>query len=197
MKKISIILCVVISFLMVSCCCMKTKNAPPPVPQKHEAPKFVSVQPKIVSMDAITFVGMEKRFTFDAMSGISVFWMNFMKVSDQIQNKVDPEAAWGVSYDMDYSVQPGEFTYFVGMEISNTENIPDGMIVYVAPASKYAKFTHYGSLDKLSETYTYIYNVWFPQSGYDMGMVDGLELYGKNFDPQSSKSEMYIFVPIK
>jgi Uncharacterized protein conserved in bacteria len=176
---------------------MKTKNAPPPVPQKHEAPKFVSAQPKIVSMDAITFVGMEKRFTFDAMSGISVFWMNFMKVSDQIQNKVDPEAAWGVSYDMDYSVQPGEFTYFVGMEISNTENIPDGMIVYVAPASKYAKFTHYGSLDKLSETYTYIYNVWFPQSGYDMGMVDGLELYGKNFDPQSSKSEMYIFVPIK
>ncbi|MDP8227145.1 MAG: GyrI-like domain-containing protein, partial [Candidatus Celaenobacter polaris] len=84
-----------------------------------------------------------------------------------------------------------------GMEVSNTENIPDGMIVYVAPASKYAKFTHYGSLDKLSETYTYIYNVWFPQSGYDMGMEDGLELYGKNFDPQSSKSEMYIFVPIK
>jgi len=196
MKKISIILCVIITLgLMVSCASMK--NVAPPKPEMPEAPKFVSPQPIIVSMDAITFVGIEKRFTFDTLSEIPMLWMDFMPLEEAIQNKVKPTEAWGVSYDMDYSVQPGEFTYFVGMEVSNTENIPDGMIVYVAPASKYAKFTHYGSLDKLSETYTYIYNVWFPQSGYDMGMEDGLELYGKNFDPQSSKSEMYIFVPIK
>ena len=197
MKKINMILCLIISLILItSCACYKQKPMPLKQPMP-ESPKFVSPQPEIVSMDAITFIGMEKRFTFDAMSGIPVFWMNFMKVSDKIQNKVDPSAAWGVSYDMDYSLQPAEFTLLAGFEVSSTEDIPDGMIVHVTPASKYAKFTHYGSLDNLSETYTYIYNVWFPQSGYDMGMGNELELYDEKFNPQSDTSEMYIFVPIK
>ena len=197
MKKNSVILCIIISFLMISCCCMKTQNVAPPKPPIPEAPKFVSVQPKIVSMDAITFVGMEKSFTFDNIYEIHMLWMEFMPLEEAIQNKVKPTEAWGVSYDMDYSVQPGEFTYFVGMEVSNTENIPDGMIIYIAPASKYAKFTHYGSLDNLSETYTYIYNVWFPKSGHGMGLGNELELYDEKFNPQSDTSEMYIFIPIK
>lgn len=197
MKKISIILCVIITLgLMVSCACYKQKPMPSKQPMP-EAPKFVSAQPKIVSMDAITFVGIEKRFTFDTISEIHMLWMEFMPLEGSIQNKVKPTEAWGASYNMDYSVQPGEFTYFVGVEVSDAKNIPDGMTVHVAPASKYAKFTHYGSLDNLSETYTYIYNIWFPQSGYGMGMGNELELYGKKFNPQSDTSEMYIFVPIK
>ena len=147
-------------------------------------------------MDAITFVGMEKRFTFDMMYEIPQFWMNFMKVSHQIHNIVDPFAAWGVSYDMDYSLVPAEFTLLAGFEVSSTENIPVGMTSHMTSASKYAKFTHYGSLDKLQKTYTYIYNVWFTQSGYDEGPGDELELYNEKFNPEGKNSEMYIFVPI-
>ena len=191
------ILCLIISLiLLTSCACYKRKPMPLKQPMP-EAPKFVSAQPKIISMDAITFVGIEKRFTFDTLSEIPMLWMDFMPLEEAIQNKAKPTEAWGVSYDMDYSVQPGEFTYFVGMEVSNTDKIPDGMIVHVATASKYAKFTHYGSLENLSETYTYIYNIWFTQSGYGMGMGNELELYNEKFDPEGEDSELYIFIPIK
>ena len=148
-------------------------------------------------MNAITFVGIEKRFTFDTISEIPMLWMEFMPMEEKIRNQVKPTEAWDVSYDMDYSVQPGEFTYFVGMEVSNTDNIPDGMIIHVAPALKYAKFTHYGSLDNISASYDYIYHIWFPQSGYGMGMGNELEFYGKKFNPEGEDSEMNIFVPIK
>jgi len=191
------ILCLIISLILItSCACYKQKSMPPKQPMP-EAPKFVSPQPVIVSMDAITFVGMEKRFTFNTIAEIPMLWMDFMPLEEAIQNKVKPIEAWGVSYDMDYSVQPGEFTYFVGMEVSNTDNIPTGMIAHVTPASKYAKFTHYGSLDNLSGTYTYIYNVWLPQSGYDMGMGNELELYNEKFNPEGEDSEIFIFIPLQ
>ena len=197
MKKTSIILCVIISFLMVSCCCMKTKNAPPPVPQIPEAPQSSSPTPQIVTMDEMTLMGMEKDFTSETMMEIPNLWMEFIKVSDQIPNKANDMETWGVSYDMNYATQPFTFTYFVGFEVTNIKTIPEGMIGHVAPASKYAKFTHYGSLDNLSETYTYIYNVWFPQSGYDMGMGNELELYNKKFNPEGEDSEIFIFIPLQ
>jgi len=126
-------------FLMVSCCCMKTKNAPPPVPQIPEAPQSSSPTPQIVTMDEMTFMGMEKDFTSETMMEIPNLWMEFMKVSDQIPNKANDMETWGVSYDMNYATQPFTFTYFVGFEVTNIKTIPEGMIGHVAPASKYAK----------------------------------------------------------
>ncbi len=188
-----------ISMLIISCTCPRLKPVEnmPPEPSIPQAPKTVSPIPEIVTMGEMTLIGKEKVFTQKTMSQIPQMWMDFMGQEDQIRNMASQTEAWGASYNMDYSGQTMSFTYFCGAEVTHTNFVPEGMVVHVVPASKYAKFTHYGSLDGLSKTYGYIYNQWLPQSGYQEGSGDELELYDMDFHPDGMNSKMYIFVPIK
>ncbi|HEX37595.1 MAG TPA: AraC family transcriptional regulator [Candidatus Cloacimonetes bacterium] len=200
MKKTAIIISFFLSILLlISCVCPHPRPMTniPPEPQLPIAPKTVSPLPEIVTMDEFTLIGKEKDFTQETMKQIPQMWMDFMGQEDQIQNMASDTEAWGVSYNMDYSGSSMAFTYFVGAEVTSTDFVPEGMIVHVVPASKYAKFTHYGSLEDLSITYYYIYNKWLPQSGYDTGDGDELELYDERFNPEGINSEMFIFTPIK
>lgn len=200
MKKTAIIICLFLStLLLLSCACPRPRPMTniPPEPPMPKAPKSVSPSPEIVTMDALTMIGKEKTFTAETMMQIPHMWIDFMGQEDQIQNMASNTEAWGASYNMDYSIPTMSFTYFVGAEVTSTDFVPEGMIVHVAPASKYAKFTHYGPLEDLSLTYDYIYNKWLPQSGYQVGYGNELELYDEDFNPSGVNSKMYIFIPIQ
>lgn len=200
MKKIAIIISFfLLILLLISCACPRPRPMTniPPEPQLLIAPKTVSPLPEIVTMDELTMIGKEQDFTQETMMQIPQMWMDFMGQEDQIQNMASNTEAWGASYNMDYSGPTMSFTYFVGAEVTSTDFVPKGMIVHVAPASKYAKFTHYGPLEDLSITYDYIYNKWLPQSGYNAGSGNELELYDQDFNPSGMNSKMYIFIPIQ
>ena len=200
MKKTTIIISFFLSMLLLLSCASqgpKPMTNMPPEPPIPKAPKTVSPLPELLTMDEMTMIGKEKQFTQENMMEIPMMWMDFMGQEDQIQNIASNTEAWGVSYNMDYSGPSISFTYFVGAEVTSTDFIPEGMIVHVAPASKYAKFTHYGPLEDLPTTYDYIYNQWLPQSGYNAGSGNELELYNQDFNPSGMNSKMYIFIPIQ
>ena len=83
------------------------------------------------------------------------------------------------------------------MPVTEIGEIPEGMTWKNIPAGLYAKFTHKGSLENLSETYAFIFNQWLPNSGYmyDPSKVD-FEWYDERFDMGESESEFDIYVPI-
>jgi len=201
MKKAIIITLIVSLFLMISCACPKPKQTPmtnmPPEPELPKPPKTVSPLPDIVSMDEMTLVGYEKDFDGETMAEIPSMWMTLMQSVDEIKNRANDTEAWGSSYNMNYGGDSFTFTYFAGYEVTDATDVPEGMVVHVVPASKYAKFAHYGSLDGLSQTYSYIYGGWMPQSGYEQGPGDELELYNEDFNHTGLNSTMYIFVPIQ
>jgi predicted transcriptional regulator YdeE len=72
------------------------------------------------------------------------------------------------------------------------------MVYRQVPAYKYAVFTHHGKLDKLGETYQFVYNTGLAQAGlkphpdkFDM------EVYDEAFKAGSDESIFYIYVAIE
>ena len=81
--------------------------------------------------------------------------------------------------------------------VNSTDDIPEGMTYKNIPAHKYAKFTHKGKLDKLGETYNYIYQNWLPKSEYKHdGKAIELEWYDNRFKVDSDESEFDIYISI-
>ncbi len=199
MKRITIICLITSLFIVVSCACPRPEPMTnmPPEPELPKAPKTVSPLPEIVSMKEITLIGLEKEFDGENMAEIPSMWMKLMQVENQIENRANNTEAWGASYNMNYGADTFSFTYFAGYEVTDTGIVPEGMVVHVVPASKYAKFSHYGSLNNLTQTYSYIYYGWLPQSGYTEGTGNELELYDERFNPEGDDSEMFIYIPIK
>ena len=76
---------------------------------------------------------------------------------------------------------------------------PKGEIgVKEIPGGKFAVFTFIGSYDRLDTAFNTIYRKWLPESGYELRMEPGFEIYKSNPDntsPDKLKTEIYI--PIK
>ena len=57
------------------------------------------------------------------------------------------------------------FSVMVGSPVPDFSNLPEALAQTTLRPGKYAVFTHRGSLDKLLQTYQYIYGTWLPSSG--------------------------------
>lgn len=89
-------------------------------------------------------------------------------------------------------------SYFIGVEASSFDEIPEGMTTKILKGGKYAVFTHRGKVDTLRMTYDYIWGTWLICSGIELDQRDDFELYNERFlgiDKEDSVIEIYI--PIK
>lgn len=75
------------------------------------------------------------------------------------------------------------FDYYMGVEVSNFENVPEGMKTYIIPASKYVvvSFIKRGNKDGL-DVAGFTLNKWIPENGYTFnnGIAPFMN-YGKKF----------------
>lgn len=161
------------------------------------------MEPKIVTKVSFKVMGMERKFTLNN-NIIPQLWMDFMSRLQEIKNKVNPDIAYGIceSGNVDVTIEnmsrDTEFNEVVCFEVSDFDDVPDGMVTRTIPDHKYAMFTHKGELSNLPQTYNYIYSEWFPKSGYDVADKFEFELYDKRFDLEDQKnSEFDIYLPIK
>ena len=152
------------------------------------------MEPKFVKLPAFTVIGL-RYYGKNENQEIKELWDTANRHLNEIHN-VSKDAAYGLCIG---PVDPvvGEFEYIAGLEVSKVENVPEGMVVREVPAQKYAIFTHVGSLDKLRDTYNFIYQTWLPQSGYELTGGPDFELYDEDFKDFAPDSRFYIYVPIK
>jgi len=163
--------------------------------QSSQARKEQIMQPKIVTKPAfkavgMSYIGKNEAGEIPQMWGVYNSRFNEITAVNQI--------CYGLCFSNVEDAAEGEFEYVAATEVRDNTNIPDGMVYREVPEYKYAVFTHHGKLDKLGETYEYIYNTWLPQSGlavhpdkYDM------EVYDERFIPDSDDSAFDIYVAIK
>lgn len=160
------------------------------------------MKPEIVELEAMTVVGLQSLISTKC-NLIPKLWERFMPRDKEIKHISGPQAAFGVSFGMEEIQAEGEqkdfeFFHLVGLPVSNTEDLPEGMSYKNVPAHKYAKFTHKGLLSKLSDTYNEIFYQWLPSSKYTYGGLGcDLEWYDDRFKLDSEDSEFDIYVPIK
>ncbi|KKL10041.1 hypothetical protein LCGC14_2559820, partial [marine sediment metagenome] len=96
-------------------------------------------------------------------------------------------------------VEKGENRYIVCNEVSQVEEVPEGMITETFPAQKYAVFTHIGKLNNLGETIRYINGEWLPNNSTYERVPYGIEFeyYDQRFRLNSDDSELDLYIPIQ
>jgi AraC family transcriptional regulator len=153
-------------------------------------------EPKIVELDEMTVVGLQSLSTH-SQNLVPSLWERFVPRGEEIKDVVDPDVWLGVSFDIVHKDDDTEFFHIVGRKVSSVKDIPEGMSYRRIPAHKYAVFTHKGTLDRLGETYRYIYNIWLPESEHEYDYSHELEWYDERFKMNAEDSELDIYVPIK
>ncbi len=163
--------------------------------QSPQARKDQTMQPKIVTKPAFKAIGLSY-VGKNEHGEISQMWGTFNQRASEIPWR--GSCAYGLCFANPEGAPEGEFEYIAAFEVPNEENIPEGMVYREVPEYKYAVFTHHGRLDKLGDTYEYIFNTWLPQSGLEVHPDKyDMEIYDERFLSDSDKSELDIYVAVR
>ena len=155
------------------------------------------MEPKIVTKTEFKVVGM-RYYGDNRNNEIKALWDRFFPKIQDIEHRVNPEISYGVCYPAEDETENSEFEYIAAVEVNDFGEVPEGMIGKTVPARKYAVFTHKGSVDRISETYKYIYGTWQPKSDCELVKSPDFEYYDARFDPDNQEaSELDIYIPIQ
>lgn len=159
--------------------------------------EVLNPEPEIVEREEIKVVGYLSLISMKH-NLISNLWMRFVSRIEEIENVINPNEMLGISYDGEQMDDDYLFFHLVGYEVSEIQIIPEGLTYVVIPPHQYAKFTHKGEIDKLMDTYNYIYGEWMATSGYEIDEdFYEIELYDQRFKMGQPDSEFDIYIPIK
>ena len=89
------------------------------------------------------------------------------------------------------------FSVMVGSPVPDFSNLPETLAQTTLRPGKYAVFTHCGSLDKLLQTYQYIYGTWLPSSGQRLDDREDFEVYERKvLAVEDPENEVKLYIPI-
>ncbi len=155
----------------------------------------IVMEPRIVSREAFKVVGL-KYYGNDPKNNCPQLWQEFMKRYAEIKNAIPISESYGLMCTGEEDYVDGKFDYIASVAVSGLEDIPEGMVGAEVPAATYAVFTHKGKLDRIDDTYEYIYGTWFQNSEYEPVGSNEFELYDERYTGNDD-SEFDIYIPVK
>lgn len=154
---------------------------------RHEPTRFEDGKPMLIA-------GLHQRYTDATAGDIPSLWRRFALHLGGIPGQVD-RVAYGVVSNMAGS--DSGFDYIAGVEVSQTNSLPEGFESISLPAHRYAVFAHGGYVSELKDTIKGIWNDWLPASGYKPSTMPGLlERYGHGFNPLTGLGDIEVWVPV-
>lgn len=115
-------------------------------------------------------------------------------IAEQISNRKNPGVTFSVYTDYD-SDEHGDYTYFIGEEVTSLENIPANMQKLVIPTSKYQKFTTpIGKMpDVVISAWQQIWKMTPADFGGARAYIADFEVYDQRAsDPANASLDIYI-----
>ncbi|MBD3231637.1 AraC family transcriptional regulator [Candidatus Dependentiae bacterium] len=150
---------------------------------------------KIATKNEIKVMGVELKTTNQnnqAAIQIPQFWQKFytQNIKDQIPNKIEDEIlGLYIDYEGDFT-KP--YSFVICCKVSCLENIPNGMVGKIIPASKYAVFSTKGKYpESLLKTWQ---NIW--TSNLDRTYTGDFEIYKQNLSA-TQNPEIDVYIAIK
>ncbi len=153
----------------------------------------LSIEPTIILERIFQLVGIT-RTVHPGSADISQLWREFHHSSDSIVTPLNSDKLIGLCEYMPDITDDSEFSYMACKEVLSTDNLPMGMDAKIIPCTKYAVFTHSGTVDRLKETYDKIYGVWIPLTGSQLAEADTLEIYTLQ---SSNNYKLDIYIPLR
>jgi predicted transcriptional regulator YdeE len=120
------------------------------------------------------------------------FWSQ--NIASEISHRINPGVTLSVYTEYD-SNEHGDYTYFIGEEVSSFENIPAGLQQLTIPAATYLKFTtSQGKMpDVVINAWRQIWKMSATDLGGDRAYVADFELYDQRaIDPVNANLDIYI-----
>lgn len=156
-----------------------------------EEPRFVDGGPMVLA-------GISRVFTWSEMGEIPTLWNAFGPRIGSIPGEIG-EAAYGVN--LAPPADGGDLGYMAAVEVSDGAAIPADLTHLHVPAQRYAVFPHRGHVTELTATIGAIMSQWLPHSGHRSpeagpGGVVFLERYGDQFNPETGRGGMEVWMPI-
>ncbi|MFK7694667.1 GyrI-like domain-containing protein [Paenibacillus sp. HJGM_3] len=156
----------------------------------------------IVNRPALRLVGLAVQVTLqEVLQDRTTFKLGsaFMSRKGEIMSIAEGNTVYGLSTDPEgYDPDTDPFEYFIGMEVTSTRTIPDGMVVREIPANTYAVFTFQGHEDNAGEVHHYLYSTWLKEQPYELCGLYNVEVYDeRNKGPESEESITDIWFPVR
>lgn len=123
-------------------------------------------------------------------------WKSFMPFRNTIPGKLNNLLYSLQVFPSDYfkSFNPATtFEKWALVEVSNWDDLPEGMESFTLESGMYAVFQHKG-MD--TSIFNYIYSQWLPASEYKLDQRPHFELLGEKYRNGDPESEEEIWIPI-
>lgn len=150
-------------------------------------------EPRFAEGRTILVAGLGERYTFDTNQGIPFLWQRFVPYIGHIDGQVG-SATYGVCCNMDGN---GSFEYIAGVEVTDFGAVPSELRRIRIPQQRYAVFRHRDHVSTMRATVYTIWNKWLPASGYTLADSPDYEYYGEDFDGQTGRGTVEIWLPIR
>jgi len=125
------------------------------------------LRPQIVQVDTLHLVGL-MTLVKDETRVIDELWETLFRINDNSHAPDNTEHYYGLSIFPEWQDDRGYF-YMAGF-VDNDWSMAQEMVLVekFLPASRYVKFVHKGSYDKMHLSRDYIYHTWLPKSGFHL-----------------------------
>jgi len=90
-----------------------------------------------------------------------------------------------------------EFEKWAAIEVTDFEEIPDGMETMTSPEGLYAVFLHKGPASTGQKTYQYIFEAWLPNSDFLLDDRPHFAMMGEKYKKDDPGSEEELWIPVK
>lgn len=114
------------------------------------------MNPQIITVPALKIVAIKVVGRHSELSHrVPIAWLDLTNRLDQIPHKVDPTVFYGLFPESDQlnDGQNGVFTYWVGTAVSESADLPEGMVTLTVPEQRYAVATVKGDKEAITQTY--------------------------------------------
>lgn len=158
----------------------------------------MTTTPTILKLQETIFIGIDSE-----MSGYNdhtnSLWSQFMPRRREVKPAIGIELFSLAVYPKDYFKNyDGNITYQKWAAVKSNESalVPSGMKRIIVPEGNYAKFTHRGPLENISQTFQFIFGEWLPKSKYGVDLRPHIAVMDNRYEPYDMNSEEDIFIPI-
>lgn len=157
-----------------------------------------TIEPLIKQLTEKKLVGKYLHMSL-ANNRTAELWQSFMPHRKNISNAVGTDLyslqIYETSLDFKAFNLQTEFEKYALVEVSDFDDMPDGMEPFTLEAGLYAVFVHRG-LD-FQPTFQKIFYEWLPASDYELDSRPHFELLGEKYKNNSPDSEEEVWVPIR
>ena len=156
--------------------------------------------PEIKTLTEKKLVGNRMRMCL-AENKTPVLWKSFMPRRNEITNGVNDNLFSMQVYDKGFNINElnlqTQFDKWALREVSNFNQVPEGMETFTLQSGLYAVFHYKGDASNAPAVFRYIFGTWIPSSEYIVDDRPHFEILGEKYKRDDPGSEEEIWIPIR